>query len=250
MRGVGGIKMNKNKGFSLVELMVSMLLGLLITGAAMQLFLANQQTFALQQTLSRVQEDGQLFVRFLVSDLRRAGLEMDGVSSSYAQGVQFAQVQGMPGSSDGADFDRITVAYHGVSDCEGTQVAAMTEVVNTYFVNEDAELICDGNLTGGGGVALLTGVEAFEVMYGIDDQKKDCVANVSRYVSAGSQGGHLIAAVRFGLLLKEEGSSLPKSDGTKTHYILTKERAEPEDRAIRRVFMSTVKLRNYNWDAV
>ena len=57
--------MKKSKGFSLVELMVAMLLGLLITGAALQLFLANQQSFALQQTLSRVQENGQLFVRFL-----------------------------------------------------------------------------------------------------------------------------------------------------------------------------------------
>ena len=52
--------MRKDKGFSLVELMVAMLLGLLITGAALQLFLANQQSFALQQTLSRVQENGQL----------------------------------------------------------------------------------------------------------------------------------------------------------------------------------------------
>ena len=73
--------MKKSKGFSLVELMVAMLLGLLITGAALQLFLANQQSFALQQTLSRVQEDGQLFVRYLREDLRRAGLEMDGVTA-------------------------------------------------------------------------------------------------------------------------------------------------------------------------
>ena len=58
--------MKRMQGFSLVELMVSMVLGLLITGAALQLLLANQQSFALQQTLSRVQEHGQLFVRFLV----------------------------------------------------------------------------------------------------------------------------------------------------------------------------------------
>lgn len=241
--------MNKNKGFSLVELMVAMLLGLLITGAAVKLFLANQQTFALQQTLSRVQENGQLFVRFLVSDLRRTGLEMDGVTSSYPQGVKFSQTQGMPGSSDGADFDRLTVAYHGDSDCEGTQAAAPTAVVNTYFVNTDAELVCDGNLTGGAGVTLLTGVEAFEVMYGIDTEQNG-KANVSRFVSTGALGGNPVAAVRFGLLLKEEGSSLPKSDGTKTYYVLTKELAEPEDRAIRRVFISTVKLRNYNWNGV
>ena len=63
--------MKRMQGFSLVELMVSMVLGLLITGAALQLLLANQQSFALQQTLSRVQEHGQLFVRFLATDLHR-----------------------------------------------------------------------------------------------------------------------------------------------------------------------------------
>ena len=76
--------MKRMQGFSLVELMVSMVLGLLITGAALQLLLANQQSFALQQTLSRVQENGQLFVRFLVTDLRRAGLEMANVASTDA----------------------------------------------------------------------------------------------------------------------------------------------------------------------
>ena len=101
--------MRKNKGFSLVELMVAMLLGLLITGAALQLFLANQQSFALQQTLSRVQENGQLFVRFLVSDLRRAGLERDGIAALPPEkGIRFTLSGTVPGSDNGSDYDRLT----------------------------------------------------------------------------------------------------------------------------------------------
>ena len=242
--------MRKSKGFSLVELMVAMLLGLLITGAALQLFLANQQSFALQQTLSRVQENGQLFVRFLVADLRRAGLERDGLAVlPDEKGVRFADSGTVPGSANGTDYDRLTLGYHGLSDCEGSVVSDLTEVVNTYFVDSDAELVCQGNLTGGNGVVLLDGIEAFEVLYGIDENK-DGYANVSRYVEAGSQGSSPVIAVRFSLLLKEESNSLPQSDGNRKFYVLTKTVDEPEDRSVRRIFMSTVKMRNYKWDAV
>ncbi|WP_290522884.1 PilW family protein [Alcanivorax sp.] len=241
--------MKRQQGFSLVELMVALLLGLLITGAAVQLFLTNQRSFLLQQTLSRVQENGQLFVRFLVTDLRRTGLEMSDVASAVNKGVQFAVADGLPGSSNGADYDRLTVSYHGVTDCEGSVSAITVDVVNTYFVNADSELVCQGNLTGGGGVVLLDGVEAFEVLYGIDEVV-DGFANVNRYVEAGSQGANPVIAVRFAVLLKEESNNLPESDGNRQIHVLTKTVSEPADRAVRRVFMSTVKLRNYNWDAV
>ncbi|MEQ3635831.1 MAG: PilW family protein, partial [Thalassolituus sp.] len=128
-------------------------------------------------------------------------------------------------------------------------VSDLIEVVNTYFVNSDAELVCQGSLTGGNGVVLLDGVEAFEVLYGIDENK-DGYANVSRYVEAGSQGSSPVIAVRFSLLLKEESNSLPQSDGNRKFYVLTKTVDEPEDRSVRRIFMSTVKMRNYKWDAV
>ncbi|MBB10256.1 MULTISPECIES: PilW family protein [unclassified Alcanivorax] len=241
--------MKRMQGFSLVELMVSMVLGLLITGAALQLLLANQQSFALQQTLSRVQENGQLFVRFLVTDLRRAGLEMANVASTDAQGVRFTASGNIPGSNNGNDYDRLTLSYHGVTDCEGSIAPAMTEVVNTYFVNDDSELLCQGGLTGGNGVVLLEDVEAFEVLYGIDEER-DGTAKVNRYVEAGLQGGNPVLAVRFSLLLKEESNSLPKGDGDKEFFILTKTVKEPADSSVRRVFMSTVKMRNYNWDEV
>jgi type IV pilus assembly protein PilW len=47
-------KIKKQSGFSLVELMVAMLVGLVVTGAALQLLITNNRTFALQQATSRV----------------------------------------------------------------------------------------------------------------------------------------------------------------------------------------------------
>lgn len=207
--------MKRMQGFSLVELMVSMVLGLLITGAALQLLLANQQSFALQQTLSRVQENGQLFVRFLVTDLRRAGLEMANVASTDAQGVRFTASGNIPGSNNGNDYDRLTLSYHGVTDCEGSIAPAMTEVVNTYFVNDDSELLCQGGLTGGNGVVLLEDVEAFEVLYGIDEER-DGTAKVNRYVEAGLQGGTRFWRFAFLCCLKRKATHCQKATETKS----------------------------------
>ncbi|MBP23249.1 MAG: prepilin-type cleavage/methylation domain-containing protein, partial [Alcanivorax sp.] len=109
--------MKKQSGFSFVELMVAMVVGLVVTGAALQLLITNNRTFALQQATSRVQENGQLVMRFLVRDLRRTGLDQN-VASVVPGGVLFVPAAGLPASSDGAT-DRITIAYHGTTDCEG-----------------------------------------------------------------------------------------------------------------------------------
>lgn len=245
--------MKHQTGFSLVELMVAMLLGLVIVGAATQLFIANQQAFVLQQTLARVQEDGQLFTRFLVADLRRAGLENESVVSSRTMGVQFTNPgagAAYPVTQEDAGFDRLTLGFHGTTDCEGSVSAVEMEVINTYEVSNAGELRCTGNVDAAtNGVVLLTGVEAFELMYGID-RTVDGYARAEQFVNANQVAAFPVVAVRFAFLLSEDSDSLPEGDGTLNHYVLTKTVTEPKDRAVRRLFTATVKLRNFDWDAI
>lgn len=61
------------KGLSLVELMIAIALGLVLTAGVLQLFVSNTQTFKTQQATSRVQESGRLAADFLASDIRMAG---------------------------------------------------------------------------------------------------------------------------------------------------------------------------------
>ena len=60
-------------GFSLVELMIGLALGALITISAVQLFSTNQRTFALQRALTEIQEQGRFTLDFIARDLRRVG---------------------------------------------------------------------------------------------------------------------------------------------------------------------------------
>jgi type IV pilus assembly protein PilW len=62
----------RNRGFTLIELMISMLLGLLIVGAVMGVMLANKRSFGTNQGLAQVQESARTAYELLAHDLRQA----------------------------------------------------------------------------------------------------------------------------------------------------------------------------------
>ena len=76
MRGQGRALLPARRrapGFSLIELMIAMLLGLLLTSAIFELFLANGRMQAMQSGLARLQENGRIAMGVLTADLQQAG---------------------------------------------------------------------------------------------------------------------------------------------------------------------------------
>lgn len=73
------------QGFSLVELMVAMLIGLIVVGAATALFSTSSNTYQLDTGLARVQENGRFAIEQISYELRRAGdmgcLNLDGLNN-------------------------------------------------------------------------------------------------------------------------------------------------------------------------
>jgi type IV pilus assembly protein PilW len=61
------------RGVSLVELMVALVLGLIVTGSALTLVLTNRQTFTATENLSRVQESARVAYELMNRELRSAG---------------------------------------------------------------------------------------------------------------------------------------------------------------------------------
>ncbi len=64
--------MHKQKGLSLVELMISIALGLVLMTGVVQMFLSSRVVFSTQQGLSRIQETGRLAMDFMARDIRMA----------------------------------------------------------------------------------------------------------------------------------------------------------------------------------
>lgn len=63
-----------SRGFTLIELMVSMLLGLVIIGGATSVILANRQSYRTNEALSQVQESARTAFELLARDAREAGI--------------------------------------------------------------------------------------------------------------------------------------------------------------------------------
>lgn len=62
------------QGFSLVELMIALLLGLMVIGSATAIFLSNKESYRTGAALSRVQENSRVAFEMLTRDLRQARL--------------------------------------------------------------------------------------------------------------------------------------------------------------------------------
>lgn len=61
------------RGYSLVELMVAITIGLIILAAVSALFVGSKKGYTTQDRLARLQENGRFAMQFLIKDLRLAG---------------------------------------------------------------------------------------------------------------------------------------------------------------------------------
>lgn len=255
------MKCRTHQGFSLVELMVALLLGSLLTLAAVQLLGTNQRTFRLQQALLDIQEQGRFALDYIARDLRIMGytaVDATGTPVVPDVGLKTANVTvgattytGSLDNEGGSGNDRLTFSFFGLEDCEGDTLLTEDEIVNSYWV-QDNELRCIGSVDSTtNGVALLGGVDSFQVLYGIDEAEDD-VPFASRYVTPAAVGAFPIVSVRVALLVASE-TNQPDLGDPEDFVVLDEQIDGPTqlvaDR-IRRLFTTTVKARNYNWEAI
>ena len=66
--------MINQKGFTLIELMISLTLGLIISAAAILLFLTGQKSLSMQQGTSDLQDNANFGLNYITKDLRLMNL--------------------------------------------------------------------------------------------------------------------------------------------------------------------------------
>lgn len=69
---IDGPSRRGSSGVTLIELMVAMVLGLIVAGAALAVFISNRQTYIATQSLDRLQEGGRVAFELMSRDLRAA----------------------------------------------------------------------------------------------------------------------------------------------------------------------------------
>lgn len=239
------------RGFSLVELMVAMVVSLLLLSGVIQVFVSSKQSYRVVDSYSRLQENGRFAVDVLSRNIRMAGYrsniwEIPAVA--FPPNVPYASTGQAVFGSDGAS-DSITFRYQGsgdgfIEDCLGGNVGAGTTASVTFRIDAtDNELECSVNAAGIP-QPLIDGVENMQIVYGVDTNG-DFSANQFRTatnVTASGQWNNIIA-VRIGLLLNTVGNVSYVNDSQNYDLVGTNVTAGA-DLLRRHRFVTTINLRN------
>lgn len=214
----------KQQGFSLIELMITLVLSLMVTYGIAQVLISSNQSSSSSDGVSQAQETARFVMSYLGNHIRESGLDStteDGINTQAVIGCDIAALQAIGAcpveSNAGATEATITVAAGALSgdrfavawipppgvttDCTGTNIAGFVEdttIVNVFWVSFDPaansnSLFCQGHLFDGNNViatgvaqAIANGVDALHVLYGEATAAlpTDSERNVSHYVNA------------------------------------------------------------------
>jgi type IV pilus assembly protein PilW len=118
-------------GFTLIELMVAMLLGLVVIAGVTSVFLANQQAHRTNQALGDVQDNTRIAFEMMARDIRDAGLT--GCSNDGRVANVLNNGPGAGGSAWWADWNNAVMGYTGsqTDPAVATGTAAASRVSGT-----------------------------------------------------------------------------------------------------------------------
>lgn len=203
----------KEQGFSLVELMVAMVVGLLLLAGVLQILLGNRESFEAQRALADVQEQGRLASFFMENVVAHAGHRVNLVApgrfvfpaetvDGFALGGG-AVVAAENNDANGNDAVHVRFQSDGnFTNCDGSQVDDIGDF--SLAVSDDGELTCNAEpLTEEDSVA------RFNIRYGLDTDDDDAVdAYVDELNNADTQ--QQVRSLRLQLLLRSRENVLPQ----------------------------------------
>lgn len=207
------------RGLTLIELMISVTIGLVFIFGALTFLVSGHQSFRAQNTGSRIQENARFALDILQEHVRMAGYNdstnslLDLPAVVYRGACGATNINGQtpdPCSDDTAtdQGDRLAMALRvpagATHDCLGTALGANTHVVNVFWVEEDSSsgvssLYCRGldpdtnTWHGAAAQPLVDGIEQMQVQYGLVDANPLSAGNtrssgtggrVDRYLNA------------------------------------------------------------------
>lgn len=259
--------MVKQNGLSLVELLIALALGLILTLGVVEIFLSSKQTYTVVTAQSETQENGRVVKHFIGKSLRHAGYWSDPTVPYLFpnQGV-FAENQiFFATNNDSTDAnvvdgtDTLTVRFNGSSDgrvrgCTGMTPDENEVVVDRYFVRPAGantnvpSLVCESNRLDFSGTILAT--DSQELIIGVEDLQLELgIGNadrVTRYVSPnGVTDWGAVRSVGYAVVTTSNSDTSGQRNNTTYQLIGGETYIAPGDNRVRQVHRETVFLRNF-----
>lgn len=270
----------RQSGFSLVELMIAITLGMVLMGAALQFIVSTRQTYDINDDVARIQENGRIALDILVNDLQFAGyrtpLNGDGLVPNFflmncATGANSADACLLDGEGGGAGIvnrsDRLAIQFDPPpddgteTDCLGNTIGATTLLVNVYTIGSVAgssinSLFCRGFDAGtgtwigaGGAQPLVDGIDSMQVLYRVTTPGTTTTNDQYRYISGNqitTANWPYITAARVALLASNGLVVGSANAQTRSFQLLDSAQLDypATDRHPRRIYSTTVQFNN------
>ena len=264
----------QEKGLSLIELMIAMVIGLLLSIGTATIYFSSQRASLAQSQLSVIVDNGRVALEVLTRIIEHTGYVSTN-SSPLAGDDRFITSSVVARSCAGQSNilntslfgtiknhnagDTIGVVYIGDADlnqdCSGAQLPSacqvggignveVSKIYNYFSVGMNAENIPVLNCAGSRGMNLVEiaeGVENLQVLYGIDNNADN---QVDQYVNADqvtSWGG--VISIQLAILVRSLNTVKAQNEA-KTYTLLDNTVISTNDKYQRAVFSTIVRLRN------
>jgi len=256
-------------GLSMVELLVAMALGLLLTVGALQMMLASQQLYDTTDSQSRIQENGRFALDFLSREISKANYQTEEeIPANQTFLTDPVDCDACNKDTPGLAGDQIAAVFkpriakptlpagfdpEDLRDCTGSNnnVGENDIIANVFYVDTDDDgisvLYCRGFNAAEGkedwiddGQPLVDGVESLQILYRVETG-----AGVFSYVALDKVADWAaVSAVRVAVLVN---NGQPIGSGnleTRTFTLLDADPYSPYDRHERQVYSTTIPLNN------
>ena len=258
-------------GFTIIELLVSLLLSSFLMLAVIKIFISNQLTYGIQQSVSSIQEQGRYLTQELTEGFMHAGYSQTGglkdsirilngtnandvsVTRAGASGEQYSA----NASGGGGLHDQIVILLEGGADCYGVDNWPTGTQIHWkyYYVDSENYLVCQDSKNN---IERISGrVEAFQLQYGVDLSGEAGQPNT--YVSSPTEDQNIVS-IRFAVVVKSHDSVTTTADYPDNHTMqifnesfangTSSGQINFKDGRLRRMFFSTVRLRNSGFNAL
>lgn len=226
----------RQQGFSLVELMIATVIGLLMITAVLSAFVASSQSYRLQDAMSQVQETGRYVLAQVAFDFRNAGFGLDPTAAAVEGYVDAVAASADLNNQLLANINQISgPVIHIRSHDAGGDIAyyvANTGVGGDSLFRFGADLHPNPQ-------ALVEGVRDVAVEYGLDTNG-DSVVDQFLGVAAVNNNWQQVVALRLAFLIASSEVVLDSVQNLPAPFI----NANANDRRLYQVFTTTIGLRN------
>ncbi len=186
------------RGFTLIELAVALLIGLFLIGGLLTLVQAMKRTSSVQTGMSQLQDNERLAMQLITDVVQTTGYFPDPqnntASSEFAAAGSFTQGQALYGTGTASGTgtgDTISVRYatngtDNVIDCSGNSQTTTTTLTNTFSLDATGDLQC--TLTVGTGtpatLTLVSGLTNITILYGVQTNSTSGNNSIDAYLNA------------------------------------------------------------------